>query len=216
MLVDSFSALIEPGNIAWMVILGWMILPILSIIFLHSVLYDAWRHMFFIFPAMVLISVFGLREAYGFFSGLSTQIWLPKILLVIVLAVGLFEPLSFNLKFHPHENTYFNFLAGKFSTLREKYDQDYWGLSYKQGINYLLSKIPSGNIRLAVNDDPGENFIRMGLTQQQSSRINIVPIEQSKYFITTFRGHPEDYEFGNECYSINIRGTKILAIYEMD
>ena len=41
--------------------------------------------------------------------------------------------------YHPHQNVYFNFLAGK--KIHEKFENDYWGLSNKQVFEFLLSNI---------------------------------------------------------------------------
>ena len=47
------------------------------------------------------------------------------------------------IKDHPHQNVYFNFLAGK--NIQTKFELDYWGLSNKQALEYIL-KNDSKNI----------------------------------------------------------------------
>jgi hypothetical protein len=39
----------------WSVIIGWAVIPVVAIYLFHSVLYDGWRQMFFIYPAIILI-----------------------------------------------------------------------------------------------------------------------------------------------------------------
>ena len=40
------------------------------------------------------------------------------------------------IKIHPYQNVYFNFLAGK--KIEGKFETDYWALSNKQALEYIL------------------------------------------------------------------------------
>ena len=40
----------------WFVVIGWLVIPVAAVYLFHSVLYDSWRQMFFIYPAILLIS----------------------------------------------------------------------------------------------------------------------------------------------------------------
>ena len=50
---------------------------------------------------------------------------------------------------HPYEHIYFNKIIG--NNLREikyKYELDYWGLSYVEGIKYILNNTEKENVNL--------------------------------------------------------------------
>jgi hypothetical protein len=206
---------ITPDHLAWLAILGWLFLPLASIFIFHSVLYDAWRQMFFIYPAMLLIAVFGIKTGYEqLFKKPNRPIWL-KILTGAILMAGLLEPLVFMVQYHPFENVFFNVFAGDPLTLRQNFEQDYWGLSYKQGIDYILSHDSSQKIRLSIAGTPGELYIQYMLPPEQASRLVIGSPETSDYFISAFRWHPQDYPYGKEYFAVNIRGTKILTVYKV-
>ena len=41
---------------------------------------------------------------------------------------------------HPYQNVYFNRLAGKdMQMIKQRFDLDYWGLAYREGLAYILS-----------------------------------------------------------------------------
>jgi hypothetical protein len=196
-------------------VVGWLSIPITAIYVFHSVLYDGWRQMFFIYPAIVLISLRGLQAFYKWVMHFNKYSNSLRIAACILLLVGLAEPIWFMVRYHPYENVYFNVFSGDPSTLRQRFDLDYWGLSYKQAIDFILANDPSQNIKIAVADMPGIIYIDEGLTAEQQSRLNPVSdIGDAKYFVSDFRFHPENYPYANEYYSINVRGTKIMVVYK--
>jgi hypothetical protein len=205
----------DPEIFVWTVVMGWLVIPVSAIYILHSAIYDGWRQMFFIYPAIVLISLRGLQAFYKWVMHFNKYSNSLRIAACILLLVGLAEPIWFMVRYHPYENVYFNVFSGDPSTLRQRFDLDYWGLSYKQAIDFILANDPSQNIKIAVADMPGIIYIDEGLTAEQQSRLNPVSdIGDAKYFVSDFRFHPENYPYANEYYSINVRGTKIMVVYK--
>jgi len=49
-----------------LIFLLWFFIPLVAVISLKSVLYDGWRHMYFIYPAFLLISLKGLLSLFEF------------------------------------------------------------------------------------------------------------------------------------------------------
>jgi hypothetical protein len=211
----DFFDLITANNLTWLAVIAWWFLPLAVIITFHSVLYDGWRQMYFIYPAILLMSVSGMKTVYEKLSSqLNQPTWL-KVLACLVLAAGLLEPFTFMLQYHPYENVYFNGFAGDPALLRQNFEMDYWGLSNKQGIDYILSHDSSQKIKLAVADKPAFLYIKYMLPPDQASRLVIVKPEASDYFISTFRWHREDFSYGEEYYAANIKGSKIMVVYKM-
>ena len=107
-------------------------------------------------------------------------------------------------------------LAGDPATLRGRYEMDYWGLSYKQGIDHILATDPRLKITIAVANKPGEFFIEGGLTPAEQARLILVADPgQADYFVTDFRWHPANYSGWPEVYSARVRGVEIMAVYKM-
>ena len=214
----QFGCLIKANSAQindWLVIFGWLYLPVLAVIAMRTTLYDGWRHAFFIYPAGELIAVWGMRRIWQFMSARFPGKVAVGVAGLIML-VGILEPVFFMVKNHPYENIYFNFLAGNPATLRQKYELDYWGLSYKQALDYILENDPSPEIKVYLENSPGKSYIRLMLPSEIASRFKIVDSpERANYYVSNYRGHPQDYPFPEKYYSIVVRGTEIMVVYKL-
>jgi hypothetical protein len=200
----------------WLVVIGWLVVPVAAIYLFHSVLYDGWRQMFFIYPAIVLISLRGLILLYQWMLRIPLHSNGIRIIAGIFLLAGLIEPAGFMVRYHPYENVYFNVFAGDPTTLRQRFELDYWGLAYKQGIDFILAHDPGRSIKIFVADPPGQDYINSGLTKENKSRL--IPVKDpadANYFVSVFRWHPEDYAYTDEVYSVSVRGEKIMVVYRL-
>ncbi len=58
---------------------------------------------------------------------------------------------------HPSQYAYFNSLAGwgAKESIGERFDLDYWNISYQQGLKHLLEKYPQSPLYIYVSDDRG-------------------------------------------------------------
>jgi len=107
-------------------------IPIFFIICLNSTLYNGWRHLFFIYPSLIFLSVqtFNLiKKNYGlnFF----------KVFISIIVLQFIYNGL-FIFKSHPFQGIYFNLLAKNFVV--GNLPIDYWGTGNKKTIDFLLQK----------------------------------------------------------------------------
>lgn len=199
----------------WMVVMGWLLIPVSAIYIFQSTLYDGWRQLFFVYPAILLISLLGLKALYQWMLHFDLNSNYIRIVAYFFLLVGLAEPIWFIVRYHPYENVYFNAFSGDSSTLRQRFELDYWGLSYKQSIDFILSNDHRQIINIFVANSPGESYINNGLPPEMRSRLRIVKDPgDADYFVSNFRSHPEDYHYGDEYYSIEIKGTKIMVVYK--
>jgi len=205
----------DSDRYVWMVVMGWLVIPVSAIYIFHSTLYNGWRQMFFIYPAILLISLSGLRALYRWLMHFNLFSNYIRIAAFIFLLIGLAEPIWFIVRYHPHENVYFNVFSGDSSTLYQRFELDYWGLSYKQSVDFILASDHNQNININFANSAGDNYINLGLTNNMKSRLRIVkdPVD-ADYFVSNFPYHSEDYPNGNEYYSIIIRGTKIMVVYK--
>jgi hypothetical protein len=129
--------------------------PLFYIILRHSVVYDSWRQLFFVFPFFMLpgLLAVSLAKKQGPFYA---------------LLFGLLLPLGWMIKNHPFENVFMNPLAKVFAPgpLIRNYDMDYWGIYYPMAYRPYLHRQPAPT--LWFNSNAGHyNFERdslMGLT----------------------------------------------------
>ena len=86
------------------------------------------------------------------------------------------------IKNHPYQNIYFNLLAG--TQPNKNYELDYWGLSNKDSLNYLISK-EKGQINLFVlSTSPYKHSLSL-IHLDDRNRFNFVSsIEDADYLLT--------------------------------
>jgi hypothetical protein len=158
--------------------------PVLTAILLNSVLYDGIRHFYFVYPFFIISSLLGFIwlkdkiqalwkvKASVFYLG-TALLLLPVLIKMVVL--------------HPYQNVYFNSLSG--TNLEEEFEGDYWGVSYKAGLDYVL-KTNDKPVKIMTNDSL--------LAPVQYSSFLLKPLELEKvewvynmseadYFLTTYR-----------------------------
>ena len=114
-----------------LIFVGFCIGPIIAVIALHSVLYNGWRHVYFIYPTFILIAVVGLHSLWQI---VKTSKILHNLIAVIVIG-SLVNTLSWMIQNHPLQNLYFNSLTKDWD---RKYEVDYWGLAYKPLLEAIL------------------------------------------------------------------------------
>jgi len=182
--------------------------PILAVIFLHAVIYDGWRHLYFVYPPFVLLALWFIHKIW------QTRFrWFIQTACIIQLGfIGYFM-----IRNHPFQEVYFNCLVShKKEFLRKNYELDYWGCSYRQALEHLVATHPDGPINIS-SYDVGDYLIRFNsqlLNEKDRNRLVITPPEKADYFITNFRWHPEDYPYPAIDYSISVLNSTILCVYK--
>ncbi len=197
--------------------LAWFFTPILAVIVLNSILYDAWRQMFYVYPAFVILALIGIQKTYQLirssFAGLSART--VQIALALFVAAGLAAPLKFMVQYHPYQNVYFNGLAGGMVKAKHNFDMDYWALSYKEGLEWILKNDPSESIPVAFHRRGGGRSFRLIDPKDRRRLVLVEDPQEAKYFVSNYRWHRDDYPYPNEVYSRKIGGAKIMVVHRM-
>jgi hypothetical protein len=189
--------------------------PVAAVIVMHSVLYDAWRQMYFIYPAFLMLAI------YGLFSLFNTRFFssdLPRVAVIVLILLS-FAGTGFTMiKSHPFEDVYFNILLPKKDNyLRKTFELDYWGTSYKQALEYILYKDKSQVLYIKVANLAGEHNLFI-LKSSDQNRIRFVDQDdQADYFITDYRWHPYDYKYPKEkkIFFIRVQNSEICTVWKM-
>jgi hypothetical protein len=161
------------------------VLPVLSIIVMKSVLYDSWRHMYFIYAPFVLLSAGALHELSAKSRGVGFG----------AVAVLILPVCWFHFNAHPFQYVHFNCLTDRHGKedLRDAYEMDYWGVGYKQGLEYVLAHDTASKIPVSMQNLPGEMNYKF-LPAEQRKRIKLSPVKEARYFLTNYRWHPQPYD----------------------
>jgi hypothetical protein len=187
-------------------------IPLLAVIFLHSVVYDSWRHLYFIYPSFLLVGLVGLQKIIERITAKRVA----KIIVYGFLSVSLISTSFAMIRLHPFENVYFNSLAGKnMEGIKQNFEMDYWGLSYKDGLNYILDHDSDSIVKIYPDNYSGQVNSDI-LTKDKRQRIKFTDsVEEAKYFISNFRWHPEQFSIEKEFFSIKAGDSDILVVYKI-
>jgi len=185
----------------------------LLLVFINSTLYDGWRQLFFLYPMIVIAALYAFQQIE---NSLKTK----NILLYTVygfLSLFIFLSALKIYKLHPYEQVYFNhFVSKKNENRRKSFEMDYWGLSYYEGINYVVHNDSSKVITICFANAAGINNLLL-LPPRERARIHITKHpRQADYFITNYRYHPNDYEYKNEVFKVERDQNRILSVFKIN
>ena len=126
--------------------LGFVVLfPVATAMILRSTLYDAVRHFLFVIPPLAVLAAAGLE------SGLRQSV--PRIVrIAIATAAVAAAALTARdmIVLHPYESLYFNrLIAGGLPGVSGRFETDYWGISYREALDWVESNVPGEGIRIA-------------------------------------------------------------------
>jgi hypothetical protein len=192
---------------------GLFAAPIAAVIMLHSVLYDGWRHMYFIYPAFLLLAIRGWVSLWGDDWGLTIR----RPLIAVVTAISIVHIAVWMWMAHPFQNVYFNILAG--TDLRSRYDLDYWGLSNRNALEYILK-----NDQREVIYVRADSWTPLGVSfdmidAQDRNRLRYSEDQSlSRYVVTNYRlvENPNDAKYAKDYdlfYQIRVDDEVILSVF---
>ncbi len=182
------------------------ILPVAMIIILHSLVYDDWRHLYFIYAPFVVLVLFTINKL-----SVGKMRWpMAAICLLQVSALSFFM-----IKNHPFQSVYMNeFVSRDKEYIRKHFEMEYWACGQKQAIDYILAHDHADKIKVAVSTQLDNNII----TLPEHDRERILRVESPRdadYFVTSFRTHPDDYEYQNIFYNVTVLNSSILRVYKL-
>ncbi len=184
------------------------IAPFVIVVLFNSVLYDSWRHLYFVYPAFVILAIYGLYHL----SRIKSNFIAPLITIAIFGFLIVYQVV-----YHPHQHVFFNYLVNRtaYNHERELFELDYWGASYREGIKAILARDKNEKIEVLMWNPPGE-FNLLILPSEERARI-VITDDNPKYLITNYRFHPEDYAYHpeQEIYRISVQNNTILSVFQL-
>lgn len=192
---------------------GWLLAPLALVIGLDSVLYDGWRHLYFVYPALLLLAV-----------GAGWQVWhwarqaarRRRIMLVGagLVSLELVVTATRMVLMHPQQQVYFSVLPARLAG--QWFERDYWGLAYRQGLEYLARTYPQGQILVDPQHiSPFENNLAL-LPPADQARLVVNETLPGRFVILDYRSQSGTVvtPVGWEVYRVTANGLPILAIYQ--
>ncbi|ACK68494.1 hypothetical protein PCC7424_0020 [Gloeothece citriformis PCC 7424] len=157
---------------AILVLLQLFFIPTVAII-KQSTIYDGIRHFLFIIPPIAVISTLGFIWLYQNLKNKFLKIF-ASTLLIIQFSLIFLDMVAL----HPYQYTYFNRIYGGLAAAYEQQETDYWGLSLKEGMEWLNKNAePNSTIVVAgptfaaeIYADPYQNFQMINRDQFDRSK----------------------------------------------
>ena len=190
------------------------LIPLLVGIDFGSISYDGWRHLYFAYPSFLLIALFGLHIIkILFFKKKRNHLYILSFVLIVPIIFSMY-------KNHPHQNTHFNFLAGK--NFNEKFEMDYFGISNKQALEYIV-KQENKSIKIYNLSTADLNLSKKIIKEKMRKKIDVVfDIKNADYIINNYRNwrgdvKPKNFIIPSDFkifYEIKVNNVSINTIYK--
>ena len=180
--------------------------PAFAVVFLNSVIYDGWRHLYFIHAPLLLLSLYAIsnlavfirRFNYGNLAGIA-------VLLAGITPVGIRM-----LEDHPYQMLYFNRVAARnLNEVRFKYEMDYWGLTFRAVIEHMAEHDSRPLIVYDSADFPGELTYEILPDRIRNKVRNATENEQADYYISNYKYMTKEFKCSDEVYWLVVDGAKV-------
>jgi len=157
------------------------------------------------------MSLYGINKLIN----ISDKIKYFKEVFFAVLFLNMIYIGFWMVKNHPHQNVYFNSFSRKYFDVGKKFELDYWGLSYKQGLEYLSENVnDTDTVVYTALNLPGK-INHMILKNEKRIKLRFVEPNDSTwvYYLTNYRGagNPENTDL---IHQIIIDDIPIMGIHK--
>ncbi len=192
----------------WMFLL-FFLLPFLVQIMGSIKIYLGWRHMYMLMVPLCVIAAYGLQRLHKRLSGGKARAlkWVIPIITIAALVAGAVR-VAVN---HPFQYSLFNAIG---APVGDGFDRDYYRMSAKQALEYILERKPEGKV--TVKSNYSLNTPRMGIPAEQAERITLRGGElPAEYYIELYRDTPGNTPNApgyTEIYAIWQDGYKIASV----
>jgi len=124
-------------NPLWVILaLFTAIFPVFYVIYKNSVIHDGWRHLTFAYPSIVVCAALFWNELASFFEEKKYAQWaVYGSMALLCVDAGAFIAANPKMPY-----VYFNPIVGGTAGAYGEFETDYWGISTRQGIEWLESQ----------------------------------------------------------------------------
>ena len=127
-------------NHRWMLLGFATLFPLLYVVIVRPILYDADRQFVFVVPPLVCLCALVLARGLEWARSRSRTVWAASL---VAIAGYCIWQISVMVRLHPDEYVYFNQTIGGLQGASGKFETDYWGNSYREAVKRLVEHLKS-------------------------------------------------------------------------
>ncbi|MDR0999924.1 MAG: glycosyltransferase family 39 protein [Clostridiales bacterium] len=185
--------------------LGMFLIPVLATVLKRGLLYIEWRHLFFCYPLLMILALFGLHWVMEYGG------W-KKWTMVALVVLTLLTQAGWIVKNHPYEVAYFNVIGRQVAA---KYDRDSWGVCTYQLLQYLAENTEAVPAKVKIGmDRPSLGMLPKQLRERIKTVSDIAEAEYTTSYYRNIIGNAHAIEGFEEIYTIWVDGFKIGSLYK--
>ncbi|MHC1772261.1 MAG: discoidin domain-containing protein [Flexilinea sp.] len=191
-----------------------LILTLTTIMVFRPVLYDGWRHFYFLYCPIVYFSLYGFSVIVERTSR-GIRIGLYMILIVSFLTTG-----SWMIRNHPYQMVFYNILVRENAAYN--FERDYWRLSSKECLDFIVNQ--DKNLRIDISEfNAVLDVAKYALIKQDRDRLLQVSYgfggQAAKYIVANYTntiGNELKFPFYTPIYHIRVNQMKIASVFQRD
>ncbi|MBE5801948.1 MAG: hypothetical protein E7319_06640 [Clostridiales bacterium] len=200
--------------VALTALLAW-VCPALACFVARPLLYNGWRHMYFLYGPMVLCAMRGLAQLW---EACKTRRNRQRVLAAALSGCMLFTGVGIAVN-HPYQYGYFNLLV-PVENRASLFDMDWWNLSCMDAINELLEST-QGEVYITASDGSSMSGLESAKRYLEEDRLVVVQDrEQAQYVLSNLSyaalaGFEAD-ERMVPVVSLDSYGSSMMVIYAIE
>ena len=188
----------------------WFFVPVLLIMCGFGRIFDTWRHVFFVYPAFLLLALEGIRWCHEQTKQYSLRFSkLTGVPALLMFSIGLTS--AWMIGNHPMQYVYFSIPS---AYAEKNFELDYWGLGFREAIEKILEWEEEFPVPIVYYGGGGVSAINM-LSPEQRSKVMFLDIQKAKYVIDNFRddGYKKTVSEEYRVYSVRVDGMQVVNVY---
>ncbi len=187
--------------------------PIAISIFLNTTLYDGWRHMYFLYPFLVIFMVSGVNYLMDKLNKTKIYYFFQLIIIISLIDVGYWM-----YKNHPHQYVFFNKLTS--SNASKNFELDYLAASYKENLDFLIETEKKNKYYIYNSSKTKLWNPLFSLMDKDRLKFEEVEKQKAEYWITNyyFDTNSYDYNFKKKYILLNeviVDGNKVNSLFKL-
>jgi hypothetical protein len=183
----------------------WFFVPVLLILIRRPTMFDNFRHMLFIMPPVLVIFGIGLD---WLLNSINWR-WVSVVIGILVIFPGAIALINL----HPYQYVYYNQFVGGVGGAYDQYEMDYWGTSYREGIEYI-NEVADTEASVVVWGPSGlaEYFARPDLNIISSD--DFLGSDSKFYVLVLARFNAQNYYYADlpSAYVIEREGAQFTVV----